>query len=105
MRRRADLRWRIRPEEIERLRTDQIELLRQAATRLKSGGLLVYSTCSLEPEENSEVVRQFLAEHNGFKSERKRELLHRVKVLSGTEYLDLIERFVEVLYQKVNPVE
>lgn len=37
--------------------------------------------------------------------ERKRELVHRVKVLAGTEYLDLIERFVEVLYHKVNPVE
>ncbi len=75
MRRRADLRWRIRREEIERLRTEQLQLLRQAAARLKPGGILVYSTCSLEPEENSEVVRQFLAEHNGFKSERERELL------------------------------
>lgn len=37
--------------------------------------------------------------------ERKRDLLHRVKVLSGTEYLDLIEQFVEVLYHKVNPIE
>ncbi len=55
MRRRVDLRWRIRPEEIERLRAAQLELLRQAAPRLKPGGTLVYSTCSLEPEENGEV--------------------------------------------------
>jgi 16S rRNA (cytosine967-C5)-methyltransferase len=83
MRRRADLRWRIRLEEIERLRATQIELLRQAATRLKPGGLLVYSTCSLEPEENGEVVQQFLAEHNGFKSERERELLPFVEGVDG----------------------
>ena len=75
MRRRADLRWRIQPAEIERLRTAQLDLLRRAAVALKPGGILVYSTCSLEPEENSAVVRQFLAEHSGFKCERERELL------------------------------
>jgi 16S rRNA (cytosine967-C5)-methyltransferase len=75
MRRRVDLRWRIRPEEIERLRATQLALLRQAAVRLKPGGILVYSTCSLEPEENNEVVQQFLSGHTGFKLERERELL------------------------------
>ncbi|MEO6335239.1 MAG: 16S rRNA (cytosine(967)-C(5))-methyltransferase RsmB, partial [Verrucomicrobiota bacterium] len=63
MRRRVDLRWRIRPEEMTRLREAQINLLRHAAPRLKPGGILVYSTCSLEPEENQEVVKQFLVEH------------------------------------------
>ena len=61
MRRRVDLRWRISPEEIARLRDTQLDLLNQAAAQLKPGGVLVYSTCSLEPEENSEVVKQFLA--------------------------------------------
>src|SRR6185369_16601548 len=75
MRRRVDLRWRIRPEEIERLRATQLDLLRKAAGHLKSGGVLVYSTCSLEPEENSEVVKQFLVEHTGFAVEHERELL------------------------------
>jgi 16S rRNA (cytosine967-C5)-methyltransferase len=75
MRRRVDLRWRIRPEEIERLRTTQLELLRNAVAFLKPGGILVYSTCSLEPEENREVVEQFLSEQSGFKLERDRELL------------------------------
>jgi len=83
MRRRADLRWRIRPEEIARMRATQIELLRQAATRVKPGGILVYSTCSLEPEENGEVIRRFLAEHDGFKSERERELLPFVDGVDG----------------------
>jgi len=75
MRRRVDLRWRIRPEEIERLRATQLELFHSAARRLKPGGTLVYSTCSLEPQENSEVVKEFLREHAEFKLESERELL------------------------------
>jgi 16S rRNA (cytosine967-C5)-methyltransferase len=75
MRRRVDLRWRIRPEEIERLRKSQLDLLTQAASAVKPGGTLVYSTCSLEPEENQEVVKQFLAAHAGFALARERELL------------------------------
>jgi 16S rRNA (cytosine967-C5)-methyltransferase len=75
MRRRVDLRWRLRLEEIQRLRTVQLGLLRQAAPWLKPGGTLVYSTCSLEPEENGEVITEFLAEHSGFKLDRERELL------------------------------
>ena len=75
MRRRVDLRWRISPEEISRLQKTQLDLLELAATRLKPGGILVYSTCSLEPEENSEVVKEFLIEHKNFKLENERELL------------------------------
>jgi 16S rRNA (cytosine967-C5)-methyltransferase len=75
MRRRVDLRWRISPEEISRLQQTQLYLLNLAATKLKLGGILVYSTCSLEPEENSEVVKTFLREHNDFKLESERELL------------------------------
>jgi 16S rRNA (cytosine967-C5)-methyltransferase len=75
MRRRVDLRWRIRLEEIERLRSLQLELLREAAALLKPDGVLVYSTCSLEPEENVEVAKEFLANHREFKLESERDLL------------------------------
>ncbi len=75
MRRRVDLRWRISPEEILRLRQTQLDLLKLAATKLKPGGVLAYSTCSLEPEENSEVVAEFLREHQDFKLETERQLL------------------------------
>ncbi|MDB6067024.1 MAG: hypothetical protein JWR26_3232 [Pedosphaera sp.] len=83
MRRRVDLRWRIRPEELERLVATQLELLRQAAPRLKPGGTLVYSTCSLEPEENADVIKQFLAEHPQFKLETDRELLPFTEAVDG----------------------
>jgi 16S rRNA (cytosine967-C5)-methyltransferase len=75
LRRRVDLRWRISPEEISRLQKTQLDLLTQAATKLKPGGVLVYSTCSLEPEENSQVVKEFLAAHKNFALETERQLL------------------------------
>jgi 16S rRNA (cytosine967-C5)-methyltransferase len=74
MRRRVELRWRIRPGEIQRLQATQRDLLRTAASRVKPGGTLVYSTCSLEPEENTTVIEQFLSEHTGFHLENQREL-------------------------------
>ena len=83
MRRRIDLRWRIRLEEIERLRAEQLNLLNQAAPRLKPGGTLVYSTCSLEPEENGEVLKQFIAAHPEFKLERERALLPFADAVDG----------------------
>jgi 16S rRNA (cytosine967-C5)-methyltransferase len=83
MRRRVDVRWRIRPEEIERLRATQLGLLRQAAAVLKPGGVLVYSTCSLEPEENQSVVQEFLREQSGFSLDAERELLPFVDGVDG----------------------
>lgn len=75
LRRRLDLRWRLRPEEIARLQRVQLKLLQEAARRVRPGGVLVYSTCSLEREENQQVVEQFLAEHRDFTLEREHELL------------------------------
>ena len=74
MRRRVELRWRVRPTEIERLRKVQLELLRKAARQLKPGGTLVYSTCSLEPEENGAVTAEFLAGHGTLQLDAEREL-------------------------------
>lgn len=75
MRRRVDLRWRVRPEEIERLRTVQLEILERGAVQVKPAGVFIYSTCSLEPEENGEVVKEFLDRHEEFTLESERELL------------------------------
>jgi 16S rRNA (cytosine967-C5)-methyltransferase len=74
MRRRVELRWRIKPEEIQRLAKAQIALLRIAASRVKRRGVIVYSTCSLEREENSAVVREFLASEPRLELEEDREL-------------------------------
>jgi 16S rRNA (cytosine967-C5)-methyltransferase len=74
IRRRVDLRWRIRREEMQRLRETQLHLIRQGAAQLKPGGFLVYSTCSLEPEENRQVVQSFLMENSQWKLFGEREL-------------------------------
>ena len=91
MRRRVDLRWLIQPPEIERLRATQLVLLNQAATVLKPGGILVYSTCSLEPEENSELVKQFLAANAGFKLETERQLLPFTDNVDGAYVAALVK--------------
>jgi 16S rRNA (cytosine967-C5)-methyltransferase len=75
MRRRVDSRWRIHPEELPRLAQTQRDLLQSAARQLKPGGTLVYSTCSLEPEENENVVREFLETHSIFRLDFERTLL------------------------------
>jgi 16S rRNA (cytosine967-C5)-methyltransferase len=83
LRRRVDLRWRVTAEEIARLRATQVDLLALAASMLKPGGVLVYSTCSLEPEENSSVVKDFLAEHPQFKLESERQLTPFTDTVDG----------------------
>jgi 16S rRNA (cytosine967-C5)-methyltransferase len=75
MRRRVDVRWRLRPEELARLRTAQLELLERAAALLRPGGTLVYSTCSLEPEENRHVVEAVLQKQKSLRLDGERELL------------------------------
>ena len=102
MRRRVDLRWRVQPTEIERLRTAQLDLLRQAAPRVKPGGILVYSTCSLEPEENAGVVQQFLTENPTFKLDNERELIPFVDNVDGA-YVARLRASPPVLNPSPNP--
>ena len=90
LRRRVDLRWRISADEISRLQKTQLELLNQAATKLKFGGVLVYSTCSLEPEENSEVIKDFLAANKNFQLETERQLLPFADNVDGAFVAKLI---------------
>jgi 16S rRNA (cytosine967-C5)-methyltransferase len=54
--RNPEIKWRLHPSDILRLRDKQTVLLRNALAALAPGGLLVYSTCSLEREENEDVV-------------------------------------------------
>jgi 16S rRNA (cytosine967-C5)-methyltransferase len=68
LRRNPDARWRIQPRDVERLAELQGAILRQAASVLRPGGTLVYSTCTVLPEENQRVVESFLRSSSGFRS-------------------------------------
>ncbi|MFQ5747802.1 MAG: transcription antitermination factor NusB [Gemmatimonadota bacterium] len=63
LRRRPDARWRLEPGRLESLAVLQTEILEAGARLVAPGGLLVYATCSLEPEENEERIDGFLAVH------------------------------------------
>ncbi|KAH9533577.1 hypothetical protein CY35_18G059900 [Sphagnum magellanicum] len=63
---RADLRWRRTPEDLQQLTNLQDDLLEAAASLVRSGGVLVYSTCSIEPAENSDRIGFFLSKHPEF---------------------------------------
>ena len=69
LRRRPDARWRVDEARLGSLTVLQAQLLDAAATLVRPGGLLVYGTCSLEPEENEGQVEAFLARHPGFQRE------------------------------------
>lgn len=66
LRRRPEARWRLDPESIANHHRQQLLLLEKAAPLLAPDGVLVYSTCSLEPEENRDVVGEFLDRRIGY---------------------------------------
>ncbi|CAA9489159.1 MAG: 16S rRNA (cytosine(967)-C(5))-methyltransferase [uncultured Solirubrobacteraceae bacterium] len=57
---RPDARWRKTPEQVERLAVTQAAILRAGARAVKPGGVLVYSTCTISPDENERLVQAFL---------------------------------------------
>ena len=65
LRRRPEKRWRVTPEDIDRLAVLQLDMLRQAATLVGVGGSVVYSTCTMSRTENDDVIAAFLAGHDG----------------------------------------
>ena len=65
-RRHPEVLYRVRPSFIQEAAVAQLELLTRASEWLRPGGTLVYSVCSLEPEEGEEVVRAFLRTNRGF---------------------------------------
>lgn len=65
--RRSDLRWHREESDIESLVQTQRGLLENAVSMLKPGAVLVYSTCSMEKEENQDIIEWFMQTHSGFK--------------------------------------
>lgn len=72
--RRPEARWRVKEKHLPGLAQRQLRILKDAAGFVAKGGALVYSTCSLEPEENVGVVEAFLARGGPFRLERARTI-------------------------------
>lgn len=77
LRRNPDLKWRLTPEELERINAVQKSVLEEASKLLKPEGRIVYATCSVLERENQQVVQAFLEAHPEF------ELLNATDVLAG----------------------
>ena len=99
LRRNPDLKWRQTPDTVKELTALQTSILESAARLLKSGGRLVYATCSVLPQENEEIAEAFSKAHPDFELLDMRELLTQLKVdaaadlcsgpTTGGEYLRL----------------
>jgi 16S rRNA (cytosine967-C5)-methyltransferase len=75
MRRRVDLRWRLTPDDFMRMRSKQTDIVQAVLPLLKQGGVLVYSTCSLEPEENEKMVQGLLEKMSILQLEKEKRSL------------------------------
>jgi 16S rRNA (cytosine967-C5)-methyltransferase len=80
LRRNPDLKWRQSPKTVQEFAVRQAAILRGAARLVKSGGRLVYATCSMLPEENEAIAKAFTAEHPDFVAQDAGTVLAGLKV-------------------------
>ncbi|MFK2819986.1 RsmB/NOP family class I SAM-dependent RNA methyltransferase [Flavobacteriaceae sp. LMIT009] len=93
LRRNPDAKWKLEPEFIDRIKNTQQELLQQYSKMLKSGGKMVYATCSILPSENQEQVNAFLNSESGkeFIFVKDRKVLAHESGFDGF-YMALLEK-------------
>lgn len=77
LRKKPDLRWKREPEDIAHLALLQKNLMENATRLVKPGGILVYSTCTTEPEENEFLVREFLGRHPEFQPDNASQFVNK----------------------------
>src|SRR5271157_388611 len=77
--RNPEIKWRLTPDDLRDLHSRQVAILRAAMQQLTPGGRAVYSTCSLEREENEAVVEEVLSDTAGFQLRDCRDELERLR--------------------------
>jgi 16S rRNA (cytosine967-C5)-methyltransferase len=91
LRRRVEARWRRTPEQIDEFAKLQYEILESVCQYVKPNGVLVYCTCTIEPEENERVVEKFLESHPEFQiqsiSPFLPDIADRMNIVSAEGYL------------------
>ena len=87
IRKKPEIRFK-KSEEVDKLKDLQYSILCVSSRYLNVGGKLVYSTCSLNPEENEKIINKFLSEHDDFKSVRVLPEMKRYD--DDTDYLTLM---------------
>lgn len=92
MARHPDARWRIRAGDIARLARRQAALLDAAAPLVRRSGVLVYATCSLEPEENNGQVEAFLERHREYERSPARAMVAAALVSPSGDFQSLPQR-------------
>jgi 16S rRNA (cytosine967-C5)-methyltransferase len=90
--RNPEIKWRLRPEDLPDLHARQVAIARSAVAHLAPGGRLVYSTCSLEHEENQAVVEELLAN------------VPSIRLLDGRSQLHLLREGGELVWQELDSI-
>jgi 16S rRNA (cytosine967-C5)-methyltransferase len=91
LRRNPDLKWRQTPQDLAELTVKQANILARASKLTKTGGRLIYSTCSLLRDENEQIAENFLAAHSDFKLLNAAEILKQQQInLDTGDYLKLL---------------
>jgi len=80
LRRNPDLKWRQKPQAVQELTEKQLAILQSASRMVKSGGRLVYATCSVLPEENEQIAQAFSAANPDFVPLNVAQELDRLKI-------------------------
>lgn len=92
IRRRPDARWRFTLKRMEKLVQTQRAILDYAATLLRPGGRVVYSTCSLEPEENEELISTWIESNSDFQLAASHRLFSPESGTDGAHAVQLLKR-------------
>src|SRR5690606_35994066 len=93
LRRNPDAKWKLQPEFIDQIKITQQEILQQYSRMVKSGGQMVYATCSILPSENQDQVKAFLASEAGqdFTFVKEEKLLAHTSGFDGF-YMALLQK-------------